>query len=107
HQFDSHMRLKDSLSNGNTLCRQKDAKLLVERLSILWRGGMGKAWAASLACVTIKCELTHDQGSTAHIFQRQVHFSGLIVENPQSGNLARQITGLVDTISMGNPQQYQ
>ncbi|HEV2289685.1 MAG TPA: hypothetical protein VGR81_12095 [Candidatus Acidoferrales bacterium] len=58
-------------------------KFFVQRFAKFGRRCLDEARAAAAACVTIERELRDSQQRAAHIEQRAVHFSYIVIENAQ------------------------
>lgn len=82
-EFEKHMGLKNSGFDRDAQSFRSLNELFVEGFAKFGRRGLNEAWAALPASVSVESELRDGEQRAAHVEQREVHFSLLVVEDPE------------------------
>jgi hypothetical protein len=87
HDFDGHVRLKDSGLDANAQPSQSPTKLVVQFPAQLGRRCLYETRPPLPARVAVQCELRNCKCCAARIEQRTIHFPILVREDAEVGNL--------------------
>ena len=100
------MRLEHSGLDANSQFAQRFHEFSVQFFSQFGRRGVHKTRPPLPARVSIQSELRNGQDFAARIRERTVHFSGLVVENPQVENLLSHFHGGVRGVLAAHRDQH-
>jgi hypothetical protein len=94
YELDVHHCAEHAGLDDRDMLPQLPYEVLIKLVAHLRRCGVGIAGAAALSAIAKQRELRHDEGASAHIFQRQVHFAIAIGEYAKLRAFCRQEVGL-------------
>src|SRR5580704_17995856 len=83
HQLNGHVRLKDSRLDVHAECLQRADEFVVERFTLFGWRCLDETWATLATRIAVERELRDRENCAAHVEQRAVHLTVVVVENPQ------------------------
>ena len=106
-QLDLHVRTEPPFGHGNPQCPQSIGKRDDQRLGHFGSCGVDEAGPTTFLAIGIEREIGDDENASVHILHRTIHFSRIVFERPQIGDLVCEPFGIRSGIAHGDADKSQ